>query len=209
MSIEHEFIDKLVEDYEREGWRVEDSTSAAKQLDFQPDLVLKRGEEVLVVEVKRTGFVSDRAISRMRSKVEEMPNWRFDLKLIPPSREFRAQRPVGKDIIRRIGVAQRLLAEGFASESFILTWTVVEAILRNLVEPSGDNLPEAPVQLICRAYEAEAITDAELRSIQRSYEIRNRLVHGFAVPDVESNAHQLLPIAEVLAKRAEGTDEKR
>jgi REase_AHJR-like len=100
MTIEQEFTDTLVEEYSRAGWQVEDPAIAAEQLDFRPDLVLKRGNETLVIEVIRAGFVSERAVSRIKRKVEEKPNWHFELKLIPPSREFKAERPVREDIKR-------------------------------------------------------------------------------------------------------------
>jgi hypothetical protein len=89
-----------------------------------------------------------------------------------------------------------------------LTWTALEAILRDLVEPTGDKSREARPQLLRRAYEAGSITDAELRSIERSYQIRSRLTHGFAVEDVDGYINELLPIVKTLAKRAEETIEK-
>ena len=208
MTTEQEFTDTLVQEYSRAGWQVEDLAIAAEELNFRPDIVLKRGDEILVIEVKRAGFVDKRAISRIKRKVEEKPNWHFELKLIPPSREFKAERPVRDDVKRRITLAERLLAEGFASEAFILTWTALEAILRDLVEPNGDESRETGPQLLRRAYEAGSITDVELRSIERSYQIRSRLTHGFAVEDVDRDIHELLPIAKTLAKRAEETTEK-
>ena len=89
MTTEQEFTDTLVQEYSRAGWQVENSAIAAEELNFRPDIVLKRGDEILVIEVKRAGFVDKRAISRIKRKVEEKPNWHFELKLIPPSRPLK------------------------------------------------------------------------------------------------------------------------
>jgi hypothetical protein len=206
MSVEQDFTEQLVEQYKNEGWMVEDAGDAAKQLEFRPDLIFKRGDEVLVVEVKHTGFVSDRALSMKRRRVEERPNWRFELKLIPPGYEVKMQRPLREDVKRRVRVARRLFDEGFASESFVLCWTALEAILRDLAGPNEDVRPETPAQIVRRAYEAEVITDAELLLIQRSYQIRSRLIHGFAVEAADQEIRELLPVVEALVKRAEGAD---
>ena len=76
-----------------------------------------------------------------RSESLNEPN-RDPLLQQPASREFKAEKPVRDDVKRRITLAERLLAEGFASEAFILTWTALEAILRDLVEPNGDEKVE-------------------------------------------------------------------
>lgn len=205
MTLEAEFTAELAERYRSEGWEVQDPAEAESVLNFEPDLLLRRGDEHLVVEVKRVGFVSGRAVSVIRKQVEAIPNWQFELKLIPPDRMLRAARPVEKEIRDRIDVAQKLATEGFDSEAFILTWTAVEAVLRDLLDEAETDRSESIADLFRRAYEEGAITDAELRQLQRGFQVRNRLVHGFAVDEARRNVEELMPLTVDLMKRAEGT----
>jgi uncharacterized protein YutE (UPF0331/DUF86 family) len=87
------------------------------------------------------------------------------------------------------------------SEAFILTWTAVEAVLRDLVEGLDDARPEAPIDLLRRAYEQGTISDAEQRQLQRGLQVRNRLVHGFAVDEPQRSVEELMPLALGLVER--------
>jgi uncharacterized protein YutE (UPF0331/DUF86 family) len=208
VTLEEEFASELVAQYRSEGWELLKPDEALSHLSFEPDLFLRRGDEHLVVEVKRVGFASARAVAALRKEVAEHPNWHFELKLIPPTRAVKAHRPMDDEIRGRIGVAQDLISHGLNSEAFILTWTAVEAALRDLVEGSDDARPEAPIDLLRRAYEQGTISDAEQRQLQRGLQVRNRLVHGFAVDEPQRSVEELMPLALGLVERVSAVPQR-
>lgn len=201
MTLEEEFANELVAQYGSEGWELLKPDEALSHLSFEPDLFFRRGDEHLVVEVKRVGFASARAVAASRKEVAENPNWHFELKLIPPTRMVKAHRPMDDQIRGRIGVAQDLINNGLFSEAFILAWTAVEAALRDLVDGSDDARPEAPIDLLRRAYEQGTISDAEQRQLQQGLQVRKRLFHGFAVDEPQQSVEELMPFARGLVNR--------
>ena len=200
--VEDDYVAELTSRYESEGWKVV-VPQQIPELTFQPDLLLHKNNEYLVVEVKRVGFASAKAVNKIRKAVEEKPNWHFELKLIPPGWGEGGRVPVKDDVMARLNVAQELGERGFASEAFILTWTVVEAFLRILHGIIENDGPNSTVDLLRKTYEDGIISNLELRQLEHGLQMRNRLVHGMAVRQPEIGLKDLLSLALTLATRAE------
>ena len=60
MSAEQEFATEIAEDYVRKGWEVRNSEEALASAGFRPDLLLRRGDEYLVVQIRRLGTLPNR-----------------------------------------------------------------------------------------------------------------------------------------------------
>ena len=71
MSAEQEFAAEIAEDYVRKGWEVRSEEEALASVGFRPDLLLRRGDEYLVVEIERLGSAPNPKISELRKLVEE------------------------------------------------------------------------------------------------------------------------------------------
>jgi hypothetical protein len=121
--------------------------------------------------------------------------------LVPPTREEKAQKLPDARAIERLKLASELKERGFPAEAFMLAWTSVEATLRELINWGETNRFTSSLDVLRHAYEAGVISDAELRRLERGFQLRNRLVHGFGVDDPQRAIEELLPIADALAER--------
>ncbi|WP_342149151.1 hypothetical protein [Methylorubrum sp. SB2] len=204
MTTEHAVPDELIADYLRNGWHREDTRLARSALDFEPDVLLRKGDEFLVVEVKRSGREPERSIAEMRRLVERRPNWRFAVKLLTPQPPRSNDEIDDADVATRLSLAEDLLRDGHVAEAVLIAFIGIETGLRRLVPkpftpPSEAALP----RLIRDAYEAEAISDGELRAINRSCEVRNRIAHGFKVDVSSQDADAILALARTVAGKAD------
>ncbi len=201
MSLEQEFAAKLARVYEGEGWELQRSEDARAVLDCSPDLFLRKGQNYLVVEVKRAGSNSGRAIEQLKEAVEVHEGWRFELKLIPSSFERAILKPDSKSLRHRLAVVEKLLTEEAGDEAFVVLWILIESALRSLVAEDVSNPPTPTYALLREAYEDGVITDIELMQLQSGCQVRNRLVHGYGVRDSEELLEELLPLAKALVAR--------
>ena len=206
MTVEQEFADEVAGDYIRNGWHVENPRQALPWIDFEPDLLLRRGDEYIVVEIKRPGMATERSIAQVRRAVERQPNWRLEVKLLPPHREIARHELATDEIPSRLALAQDLIGTGHPTSAVIMAWLVIETSLRRLFPNAAANgRPALIPELFRKAFEAERITDAELRQLQRGLELRNQVVHGFSVRLEDAEAKSVVALACTLADRVETT----
>jgi REase_AHJR-like len=204
VSEEQEFIQELRSNYEKAGWSVGNITNGRDELGFEPDLLLHRGNEHLVVEVKKEGFVSTRATRLIKDLIETKPGWKFELKFIPSNRRRSAHYVDTSNIRKRLDLAKMLQSQGSYSEAFILAWTSVEATLRALFDTQVQQEQQdifSPSALFTKGYEDGLIYDNELRQLKRGIQARNRVVHGLSVDNIEGESSEILHIAEHLLDR--------
>ncbi len=192
MTEEQEFIQELTSNYKESGWTALSPIDCRDELGFEPDLLLRRGDEVVVIEVKREGFVGTKATKLIRNLVESKPGWKFELKFLPSSRK-RSDHPVKVvDINRRIKLSSELQRNGNYNEAFILLRTAMKAALRNVVVSKEDTNMLASDSLFERAYEDGYISDGELRQLLHGLQARNLLVHGLDVGDAERDSSEIM-----------------
>jgi REase_AHJR-like len=78
----NDFIEQLKEEYAARGFQIVPSREVSTQLNFKPDLVVRRGNEVTIVEVKTSGRISAGQLTEMRRQAENL-GYRFELKVLP------------------------------------------------------------------------------------------------------------------------------
>ena len=153
----------------------------------------------------RTG-PSERSISEMRKIVEAQPNWRLEVKLLPPRREHPTYRSADAEAWDRLELANELVEAGRYSDAFLLIWVVIEASLHRLSSSSDEEQrPRAISELFRSAYEAGGISDPELRQLQRGLELRNQ-TGPWLCPSVCRRRRQIIPFAR---SRSDGTSRRR
>jgi uncharacterized protein YutE (UPF0331/DUF86 family) len=206
MRPEEEFAAELAESYVRKGWEVERPEEASSFLQFQPDLLLRCGDRYLVIEIKRPGVASEPSIAAMRKIVEERPNWRLEVKLLPPRKEQTSYKIAEMEAASRLDLSNTLIEADRYSDAFVMVWIVIEAALRRIcLADDEDQRPKPIPDLFRSAYEAGVISDPELRELQRGLELRNRVVHGYSIDIAEVDVRSFLSLARVLTERAEKT----
>ncbi len=196
MSAEQDFATEIAE--------VRNSEEALASVGFRPDLLLRRGDEYLVVEIKRLGAAPE-PIADLRKLVEKQPNWRLEVKLLPLSKEHPMHEIAETETPKRLSLIHALFGEHRYSEAVLIAWVVIEASLRKMLAAANDERPAAIPDMLRTAYEAERISGAELRQLQRALTLRNVIVHGYAADVDETEARSIVALASVLARRTEET----
>lgn len=96
---------------------------------FSPDLLARRGDESLVVEVSG---VAKPNLAEAVMRTEAQPGWRFIL-VVPAAIDGGDAREIpagGDDIRRRLDAPSRLLSEGEPIAALLLAWSLFEAAAR-------------------------------------------------------------------------------
>ena len=193
MSREALFVEAVKRDYEREGWKVLAREQIDQEIGFIPDLVLERGNDHLVIDVKEAGYSESRALKVIRKLIEAREGWRFEVKVIPPSWRSDGGDHIPDDVRQRIGLSQQLASTGYQKEAFILGWTSLEALLRDRV-PANEKRLLPLTDLIRQAYENGIIGVGQLPLFHRMLSLRNHLVHGVSADMSRDDMDKLLEL---------------
>ncbi len=192
LLIEKQFTDIKAEEYRGKGYEVLRDAELEMLPGVIPDLIVRKGDEVRVIEVKtRSSLSVTSAVSEMARVVNAKPGWSFDLLLVgeperldtPPGAQ-----PFGMtDIRRRLAEAEKALTAGFAEAAFLLTWSAGDAIIRTLVAAEGVAIKRTttPAYLLDMAVVHGAITREDYDHLTNMLRYRNAIAHGFAVNDFD------------------------
>ena len=185
---------KTAEEYRSKGYEV----LFEAPLDFLPgfsaDLLVRKGDEVRVIEVKsRPSLAADPKISELARLIDSKPGWSFELVLV--SEPERLDSPEGarsfksEKIMQRIGEAERSLEAGLPEAAFLLAWSALEAATRILIAAQGvsDTRITSPRFVLDQAVFRGAISRDEYNSLIRMLEYRNAIAHGFGIDGFNDN----------------------
>jgi uncharacterized protein YutE (UPF0331/DUF86 family) len=185
----------LAEEYRSRGYEVIEEPSPAQLPDFlsgyRPDLLVRKGDEAIVVEVKsRSSLAKDAQIRELAQLLQTKPHWNFELVVVGESERMSAPagaRPFERDdILRRIEAAEKLLESGFSEAALLLAWSTSEATLRLLIEEEGIVLDHLnPPYILKQAVMHGVIARDEYNFLTNVIKYRNALVHGFKTLDFD------------------------
>ena len=127
--VENAFIDKMAAEYLSNGYSVEREGTLDFLPGFRPDLLVKKGDEVKVIEVKpKTSLPTDPGIFEITKAISARPGWSFELRLLDEPERMDAPsgaRPYEIPAIdRRISEAEAAAAAGLKDAAFLLACLV-------------------------------------------------------------------------------------
>ena len=196
IALERERARVIAEDYRSRGYEVIEEPSPDQLPDllsgYQPDLLVRKGDEVLVVEVKtRSSLSKEPQVRQMAQMLQKEPGWRFELVLVAEGQKLRlpeAARPLAReDVLQRAASAERLLDSGFSEAALLAAWSALEAAVRMLTEEEGIMLERMiPSYVVDQAVANGVISRDEYNLLTDAMEYRNALVHGFKITDLDS-----------------------
>ena len=183
---EKQHADVIAQEYMDKGYEVSREVS----LDFFPgilvDMLVKKGEETKVVEVKsRSSLAKNPAISELARMLHSRPGWSFELNLVSEREKLDAPEGIrpfgGNDIIRRIEEAERLIGLGSIEAALILAWSASEATVRMLIEEEGISINRVTSQAytLGTAVSEGVISRDDYDYLTDVMKHRNATVHGF------------------------------
>lgn len=204
---EQEFTSKLAKDFIEEGFRPLNPHLIRNELPagYVPDLVLKRGEEILIIEIKSS--VEHRTleeVSQLKQIVESKPNWKFKMFVMPDRKAASVPEDNLEDIKKLLSRAKQLNRSGELEAASVILWMVIEVALRTLLtnRQSRPNLGVSGMSMARSLLDFGELDEDELRLIDRAWRTRNLSVHGFRLTPREPITPELISFAEGLAERA-------
>jgi hypothetical protein len=185
----------LAEEYRSKGYEVIEMPAPEQLPDFlagyHPDLLIRKGDEARVVEVKsRSSLVKDPQIRELARLLGSKSNWNFELVVIREEEQLSAPegtRPFEReDILRGIEATERLLEAGFDDAALVLAWTTSEAAVRLLTEAEGIELERhTPLYVLKQAVSHGVISRDEYNFLANVMKYRNAFAHGFKPIDFD------------------------
>lgn len=213
MNAEREQLLKIADKYRNQGYEVifhpnsEDLPSFLKN--YRPDLIVRRGEETVVVEVKSRSSLSSlppHYLSDLAEVIEKHQSWRLDLVMdnsgddnpYPPMSEGSLQR---QEIELRLPIAEQIASQNLDA-SILYTWSLVEATLRLISEKEELSLKKNdPRSLVKQLTYEGIISRSDYQSLMNALSLRNAVAHGFKTNELTLNSvHELIEVTKNLLK---------
>jgi len=186
--LERKFIDKKAAEYRSRGYEVEENC----ELDFLPgyraDLVVRKGEEVRVIEVKaRTSLARSPRMAEVAETLYGKPGWSYDLLLVGEPEKLDS--PEGarsfavEEVRQRLAEAEKALGHGLGEAAFLLVWSAFEAATRELIAAEGVSIERVTQSgyVLDQAVYHGVISREDYDYLADMRKYRNAIAHGFDV----------------------------
>lgn len=208
-AVEARTLEQVAQEYRRKGYEVVVQPGAAHLprsfAKLTPDILARRGNEVVVVEVKsRENLRQAPLASELAKAVQAQPGWRFELVIANP--EHQIPMPGGaeawqqKEVQKRLQEAQGLFDTGHEEAALVLTWSAAEAAMRLAILREGLPMdrPDAAYLMKQLAFEG-VLSRHDYNVLWRAMELRNAVAHGHRPPELDPRAvRDVLAIASRL-----------
>jgi REase_AHJR-like len=171
---------------------------------YRPDLLARKGDDAVVVEVKSlASLASDAKLQHLAKAVRAQPGWRLDLIVVGQrGRELiadGAEEWNEGDVARGLAEVDALLAAGHTEAALLLAWSATEATLRLLA--AGDEIElkrqDPPYLLKQLAFNA-VIAREEYDLLWEAMRLRNAVAHG--LKPARLDPAQVRTLAETAAR---------
>ncbi len=210
--MEQQILDSVATRYREQGY--ETLVRPAKDVrpkfleNFEPDLIVRREQESIVVEIKDFGPKGHRTqLSALATEIARHPGWRLDVVVLKDAGS-RLSATVD-ELQSRLEEGVRLTEEGHAIAGGLLIWSATEGAGRLAAAKLGvDTSPVGPASsLFRRLISEDYLDDYDLDIIDRVNHYRNSLSHGFSsVEDVGEIFKSIVPIAKRLIDASRNSD---
>ncbi len=151
---------------------------------FRPDLIVHKGDEHIVVEVRTRGQVSDfPQVNELAKVVRNEADWKFELFLLGPENSFfvnGASLFTVKEIRSKIVEVALFVENGHLEAAFLMGWSLVEAILRVLAVKEEIAGKTATPDYLLKQMTFEGIIARETyHDLKHAQQTRDAVAHGF------------------------------
>lgn len=151
---------------------------------FEPDIVARKGDETVIVEVKsRQSLRHEPRVEPLVRAIEEVPGARFELVIARPdissplperTRPWRE-----REAAAALYEAVQLLDKGHQIAALLLGWAGAEAALRLLAARENVKVERRDASYLLNRLVGEGVLDdRQYRSLRHGLEVRNAVAHG-------------------------------
>lgn len=186
--LERKFIDKKAAEYRSRGYEVEENCLLEFLPGYRADLIVRKGKEVRVVEVKsRTSLARSPRMTELAEILYDKPDWSYDLLLVGEPEKLES--PEGaqpfreEEIRRRLAEAEEVLEKGSGEAAYLLAWSACEAAIRKLSEMEEIAITRVTTAayVLDMAVMHGIISREEYNYLTDMMKYRNAIAHGFDV----------------------------
>lgn len=206
---ERQRIERIAEEYRSKGFDVLVEPSGPDLPPFlgdhRPDLIARRGDERLIIELKPALAEAQPELVRgLAERIEREPGWKFVLIATSPAEELLPgeQLPLleSPEVEQHLRQARLLLGSGQQEAALLLAWAAVEGQLRVLAKAEEIPLPRPDTLTLLRQLVSLGLVDREqYRLLTDAYKARSAVAHGFrSQADLEAMAQALLELSDNL-----------
>ncbi|MGH6906011.1 MAG: hypothetical protein ACREIR_25100 [Geminicoccaceae bacterium] len=184
-------VEQIAQEYKDKGYEVlvepEAPQLPGSLAGFRPDLVVRRGDDVVVIEVKSRASLGDRRLQELAEAVRRQPGWRFELVLLRPepgppgTTEWTAD-----DVADGLRQVETLLRSGHQTAAILLVWSAAEATLRLLAHGERLALDREDAPYLLKLLASRAVITREQHDLLWDIlELRNAVAHGHKPPQFD------------------------
>lgn len=185
-------IREIVKDYQSKGYTVivnpKQSELPSFIKGFQPDIIAKREDENVLIEVKtKTDRADLRQFESLAAELQKKKNWRFEVVFTNPKSKPLAldnQRTLNdQSVNRRIAEINKLINYDSFEAAFLLSWATIEAVLRQkLTNEKSATIEKQTLSVIRTMFSLGLLNQRDYKLLQEINQKRNHLIHGFNQP---------------------------
>lgn len=157
--------------------------------EFRPDLIVRKGDESIVVEVKSRRTLSQNPqIREMARILGEKKDWKLDLFLVGIGEDAQFTEGVQpfceEDVLQGTEQAKTLLDAGFPEASLLYAWSVAEAAIRLIVQKEEITVRSLTPLYMIKALATEGvISKDEYEQLMSVVRTRNAVAHGYRMTE--------------------------
>lgn len=208
-------IKELAREYEEKGFQVfiEPKKDLLPEFlkDYQPDLILKKGEINIVVEVKTSETIkSSEYLKELSARINSLENWKFELVITNPRvkdnlRNNRYQEFSLLELENRLNKVSNSIDKNFLEPHFLYAWSLFEASSRAILKADQPKSERklSPTANIKQLYSYGIIGRIDYEWLNKISHIRNHIVHGHSIQKSEikeKDLNKLIRITEDFIK---------
>jgi hypothetical protein len=161
------------------GWEVVEEpgrqTLPEPLRDFQPDILARRGSELLIVEVKSRRSSDLGRLNALASAVATMPNAKLEVNWLGDAPELD---PPAENIRAYLDEAARLMSFGAFTAAVLVAWAALEGAVVYFASDKDDVEPwSTPWQLLSGLYSLGYVSDRDFERLTAFWKLRNEIAH--------------------------------
>ena len=202
-------VAEVAREYRQQGYEVTINPDHSRLPDFlapfSVDLIAQNDAENVVVEVRsRASFGEAPSLAAIAQALADKKDWRFDLVAINNYQHLRLDNTAllqGSDVDYRLNEARQLAAQEYGEAAILLTWSALEAMLRNTAQEEQLASSEENSSYLLKNLFTYGLLDKEqLQVLQKGLQVRDVIVHGYKPQEsIAKLLTNLLHVADQLA----------
>lgn len=182
-------IREIAKEYESQGYEVHMNPIPSLLPNFlksyELDILAKKENDNVIVEVKtRNDRMNLQRFEGLAKEIDKRKDWRFEM--VFTNQKEKGLEPIYQNILSELEINNRILEINRLIElnsyeaSFLLSWSTIEAVLRNqLRNEKFDTNRKTTMSVMKTMFSLGLINQHDYKTLQKSNVYRNNLIHGF------------------------------